>query len=62
MEDLTKYDYGYLKGDEEMWPRWGAALGVVSEWCRNEGYGEFGAPTERGRKAMERYEQQTRTT
>ena len=53
---LTKYDYGFLKGDEVMYPRWGAALAVVMEWCKNKGYGKFGEPTEAGLKAMEQYE------
>lgn len=53
---LTSYDYGFLKGDEEMWPRWGAALGVVMEDCRRAGYGGFGDPTEPGKVAMEEYE------
>lgn len=55
--DLTEYDYGYLKGDLEMWPQWGAGFGVCMEWCKNRGYGNFGEPTERGLKAMEKYEQ-----
>lgn len=53
---LTEHDYKYLQGDKVFWPSWGAALGVVMEWCRNQGYGEFGTPTERGKKAMEEYE------
>lgn len=54
---LTLYDYGYLKGDYVMYPKWGAALATVSEWCNNRGYGEFGKPTKLGRKAMKQYEQ-----
>lgn len=53
---LTEYDYKYLQEDKVFWPAWGAAFGVVSEWCRNQGYGEFGEPTERGKEAMEIYE------
>lgn len=53
---LTEYDYEFLKGNEVFWPTWGAALGVTLEFCRNSGYGNFGKPTEKGRKAMEEYE------
>lgn len=54
---LTEYDYGFLKGDKEMWPRWGAGLAVTMEWCKNRGYGTFGDPTELGQKAMKEYEE-----
>lgn len=57
MPELTEYEYGYLKGDKEMWPGWGAAFGATLEWCRNQGYGSFGEPTERGLEAIRRYEQ-----
>lgn len=53
---LTIHDYKYLKGDTDYWPCWGAALGIVYEYCKNNGYGNFGNPTERGKKAMEEYE------
>lgn len=53
---LTEHDYEFLAGNEVFWPRWGAALSVVSEWCRGKGYGDFGKPTERGRVAMAAYE------
>jgi len=56
---FTEFDYGYLKGDTEMWPRWGAAMAVVMEYCNNLGLGEFGKPTEQGLKWMEEYEQET---
>jgi hypothetical protein len=56
---INKFEYGYLKGDKVMWPGWGAAFGVVMEFCESRGYGGFGTPTERGLKAMEEYEQQT---
>ena len=54
---LTEFDYGFLKGDKVMWPSWGAALGVVMEFCRRHGLGEFGEPTEYGLVAMKRYEE-----
>lgn len=54
---LNEYEYGYLKGDTEMWPGWGAALAVVYEFCNNQNLGQFGKPTERGQKLMEEYEQ-----
>lgn len=53
---LTEYDYRYLLGDAVFWPAWGAALGVVHDWCRNNGYGDFGEPSEKGKAAMEDYE------
>jgi len=53
---LTEFDYAYLKGDKVMYPSWGAALAVVSDWCRNMGYGHFGEPTPAGEKAMKEYE------
>lgn len=53
---LTEYDYRFLLGDEVFWPSWGAALGTVMEWCKNQGYGSFGDPTEYGREAMKAYE------
>ena len=55
---LTECDYAFLKGDEEVFPCWGAALGVVYEYCRNQGYGDFGKPTEKGLKAMKFYEKE----
>lgn len=57
--ELTIYDYKYLKGDEDYWPRWGAAFSTVHEWCKNKNYGEFGKPTEKGLKAMREYEYAT---
>ncbi|CAN5950620.1 unnamed protein product [Sphagnum jensenii] len=39
--------FGRLKGDEVHWPRWGAAFGVVMDYLKHRGYGEFGKPTER---------------
>ena len=58
MIKLTEYEYGYLKGDKEMWPHWGAALAVVYEFCNNQGLGRFGEPTKRGVQMMEQYEQE----
>lgn len=60
---LTEHDYEFLKGNKVFWPippgrSWGAALSVVMEWCRNQGYGDFGSPTERGLEAMQAYEKQ----
>lgn len=52
---LTEFDFKYLKGDTEFFPGWGAAFAVVGEYCQNMGYGEFGHPTERGRRVMDRY-------
>lgn len=52
---INKYEYGYLKGDKVMWPSWGAALGVVANFCKNRGYGGFGDPTDLGREVMEEY-------
>lgn len=54
-ESLTSFDYLYLKGTWE--GPGGAAYNHVSEWCRNRGYGLYGAPTERGKEAMREYEQ-----
>lgn len=53
---LTIHDYEFLKGNTVYWPHWGAAFGIVSKWCKNKGFGEFGEPTEQGKKAMEYYE------
>lgn len=53
---LTEYDYKFLKGDKIFWPGWGAAFGVVADYCRNKGYGDFGEPTERGKREMDKYE------
>lgn len=53
---LNKFEYGFLQGDYEMWPRWGAALAVVMEFCQGRGYGSFGKPTDAGRRAMDEYE------
>lgn len=53
---LTIHDYYFLKGDTGYWPGWGAAFGVVADWCKGHGYGDFGKPTERGKKAIEAYE------
>lgn len=55
--ELTIHDYEYLKGNTVYWPRWGAALSVVSEWCRKHGYGLFGEPTEAGKAAMKEYDE-----
>ena len=55
---LTEYDYEFLKGNEVFWPAWGAAFGVVAEWCRNKGYGDFSRPTEKGKKAILKYEEE----
>ena len=59
MIKINEYEYAFLKGDEEVFPQWGAALSVVYEFCRNQGLGGFGDPTERGRQMMEQYEQET---
>lgn len=56
---FTAYDYGFLKGDTEMWPRWGAAMSVVMEYCKNLGLGNFGEPTELGVKVMREYDEIT---
>lgn len=53
---LTEFDYEFLAGNKVFWPTWGAALASVFEWCRSKGYGNFGAPTERGRAAMSSFE------
>jgi len=53
---LTIHDYEFLKGNEVYWATSGAALWTVYEWCRGNGYGDFGKPTERGKKVMEEYE------
>lgn len=49
---LTKWDFEFLKGNEPFWDIKGAAYNVVSEWCRNHGFGNFGEPTELGKKMM----------
>ena len=54
---LTEFDYAFLKADKEVFPHWGAALSICQEWCRNGGYGEWGKPTEAGKRAMARYEE-----
>lgn len=55
---LTAHDYEFLKGNEVYWPIfWGAAFNVVYEWCKNNGYGNFGEPTEKGKLAMRQYEE-----
>lgn len=53
---LTIHDYEFLKGNTEYWPSWGAGFAVVYEYCKNCGYGNFGKPTKRGKKAMEEFE------
>lgn len=53
---LTEHDYAFLQGDDSFWPCWGAAMSVVMEFCQESGYGSYGKPTERGKKAMEAYE------
>lgn len=53
---LNESDYKFLKADETYWTRWGAAMSVVYEYCRNNGYGGWGDPTQKGLKAMEFYE------
>jgi len=52
---LTEGDIKFLLGDEEYWPRRGAAMAVTDEFCRNSGYGLFGKPTEKGKKAIAEY-------
>lgn len=56
---INIHEYYYLQGDKEYWPGWGAAFGVVQDWCKGSGYGGFGTPTERGKAAMETYVRQT---
>lgn len=53
----TIHEYEFLKGNEEYWPSWGAAFAAVTDFCQEFGWGGFGRPTERGKKAMEVYEQ-----
>lgn len=53
---LTEGDYKFLQGDEEYWPRWGAALSVTYEWCKSQGLGGFGQPTKHGLRKIEEYE------
>lgn len=55
---ICEFDYTFLKGDEEAWPCWGAALSVVSEYCRGQGLGSFGSPTYKGLRKMEEYERE----
>lgn len=55
---INKYEYGYLKGDKEMWPHGGAAFNVVYEWCKSNGYGTFGEPTALGKRVMDEYDLQ----
>lgn len=55
---LTSFDYTFLKGDEEEWPCWGAAMSVVMEYCRGQGLGSFGSPTYKGLRKMEEYERE----
>jgi hypothetical protein len=51
---LTKHDYEFLSG---LWKgSQGAAMNIVEEWCHNKGLGGYGAPTEKGLKAMRAYE------
>jgi len=52
---LTEGDIKFLLGDEEYWTSLGAALTVTDEFCRNSGYGEFGKPTEKGKRAITEY-------
>lgn len=54
--ELTEHDYEFLAGNTTFWPAWGAAFGVVTEWCRNHGYGDFGEPTPKGKVAMRLFE------
>lgn len=50
---LTEQDYKYLKGEKtDNIIQWDT---IVAEWCRNQGYGEFGRPTESGKKAIVEY-------
>lgn len=58
---INQYEYGYLKGDEVMWPGWGAAFAVTQEFCNGQGLGSFGKPTESGLKAMKDYEEQDKS-
>lgn len=53
---LTEFDYKFLKGDEKFFPGWGAAIAVVSEYCKNMGYGHFGRPSDLGKRQMDMYE------
>lgn len=53
---LTLHDYEYLKGNRVYWATPGAALNNVYEFCKNRGYGSFGAPTSHGKGAMTEYE------
>lgn len=53
---LTLYDYEFLKGNTVFWKVPGAALNVVYEWCKNRGYGAFGAPSDTGRARMKEFE------
>jgi hypothetical protein len=55
---LCEFDYTFLKGDEEAWPCWGAAMSVVMEYCKNQGLGSFGSPTYKGLRKMEEYERE----
>jgi hypothetical protein len=57
--DLTENDYRFLKGDTSYFRAWGALLGIVYEFCMDNGYGNFGWPTSRGKQAMEEYERFT---
>jgi len=60
--EITQFEYGFLNGDKVMWPSWGAALGVVMEYCHDAGLGEFGKPTDKGREAMRDFESTLETT
>lgn len=55
---LNEPDYEFLKGNSDYWRGWGAALNLTYEYCMNNGYGNFGLPTTRGKKAMEHYERE----
>lgn len=55
INELTKYEYHYLLGDEDFWDIKGAGLVAVSEFCTYYGWGDYGKPTERGKRAMEDY-------
>lgn len=53
---LIKAEYEFLKGNKGYWTSWGAALSVVTEYCKQAGYGTFGEPTIRGKQMMEIFE------
>lgn len=54
---LTNYDYEFLSGNDTFWSVKGSAFIIVSEWLNRRGYGTYGEPTDRGRRAMSDFKQ-----